>query len=315
MAAASSASSQTSAAGRPFEREGREQTVAQELQHLAAERVDARHQAVEIGVQHLDHVLAREAIGAGREAAQVGVEDHRPDHLEHAAPDLAVEDPPPGLGADVGVEQVDRDVVAEPRLQGQRQARHQVPERREVGIGETARPLGGPGRDQAGLLLVEPAVDPEPGALGEVVGGAILAEFLEQRELDRLVDVEAHAQIVDPEVDHALEGAGEIAVGRGQLMDVDVGADALIGAPVAAHAAKAGMERLGADVAAPDRHLERHQALTETLDQALEARPEQALLDQPVGDPADLGTIGSRAHGCLACQASLRGPGPSGSLS
>ena len=99
------------------EREGREQAVAQELQHLAAMLDDHRHQAVEIVVQHLDQHFALGAVGDRGEAAQVGIEDHRLDHLEHAAPDLAVEDAPAGLRADIGVEQIDRDVVAEPRLQ------------------------------------------------------------------------------------------------------------------------------------------------------------------------------------------------------
>ena len=78
-----------------------EQAVAQEFQDLAAARSDRAHHAVEAVVQQPDQVAARQRVGKGGEAAQVGEEQHRLDALDLAALHRARQDtrpPDPGRG-------------------------------------------------------------------------------------------------------------------------------------------------------------------------------------------------------------------------
>ena len=206
---------------------------------------DHRHLAVEIVVQRVDQHVALGAVGDRGEAAQIGDEDHRGDHVERAAPDLAVENAPAGLRPDIGVQEIDRDVVAEARLQGQGQARHQMAQDGDVALGKALRPGRGPGREQPGLAIAL-ALEAEPGALRQIVGDALAAQLVEQRKLDRLGAVQPHAQVVQAAIEHALERALQIGLRRVQAMDVDVAPDALIDAPRAAHAADPRMQRVGA---------------------------------------------------------------------
>ena len=121
-----------------------------------------------------------------REAAQVRVQDHRRDHLELAAADLAGEDPAPGFRADIGVEQVDRDLVTEAGLDREREPRQKMAEDREVAVGKSARARRGPRRDHPGLP-VGSAVEAEARDVGEVVGGALGAEPGQKREIQRVI--------------------------------------------------------------------------------------------------------------------------------
>ena len=232
---------------------------------------DHRHLAVEIVVQRLDQHVALGAVGDRGEAAQIGDEDHRGDHVERAAPDLAVENAPAGLRPDIGVQEIDRDVVAEARLQGQGEARHQMAQDGDVALGKALRPGRRPGREQPGLAIAL-ALEAEPGALRQIVGGALAAQLVEQRKLDRLGAVQPHAQVVQAAIEHALERALQIGLRRVQAMDVDVAADALIDAPRAAHAADARMQRVGAGERAPERHVDRAQPLAEALRRSARSR-------------------------------------------
>ena len=84
--------------GAPVQRKGGEQTVAHELQDLAAELLDGRHQPVVVAVQRLDQLVARILVGRPGEAAQIRIQDHRRDDVELAAADLAGEDAAPASG-------------------------------------------------------------------------------------------------------------------------------------------------------------------------------------------------------------------------
>ncbi len=248
---------------------------------------DHRHLAVEIVVQRVDQHVALGAVGDRGEAAQIGDEDHRGDHVERAAPDLAVENAPAGLRPDIGVQEIDRDVVGDARLQAQGQARHQMAQDGEVAVGKALRPGRGPGREQPGLAIAL-ALEAEPGALRQIVGGALAAQLVQQRKLDRLGAVQPHPQVVQAAIEHAFEGALQIGLRRVQAMDVDVAADALIDAPRAAHAANPRMQRVGARERAPERHVDRAQPLAEPFHDLLDAGPQQAALGQPVGDRGNL---------------------------
>src|ERR687898_976657 len=64
---------------------------------------------------------------AGRgEAGKIGKQNNRRDDLELAAANLAREDPAPGFRADVGIQEVDRDLVAEPGLHRKGEARQEM---------------------------------------------------------------------------------------------------------------------------------------------------------------------------------------------
>ena len=95
--------------------------------------------------------------------------------LAAAAGDLAVEDALAGAVADVGVEQVDGDPPVEVDLEQQAHHRQQVLDLRQILAREAARAVGGPGG------AVDPAVA-EGDRQGDIVGQALLAQLVEQRE-------------------------------------------------------------------------------------------------------------------------------------
>jgi hypothetical protein len=130
---------------------------------------------------------------------------------------------------------------------------------------------------------------PNQVALRQIVGGPLRTQALDQRKLGLRAALQRQAQVIHAEVEHALEGALQKRFRRGQAMDVDIAADALVGAPQARHAEDPGVQGLGGDEAPPQRHSDRDHALAKTFEQLLEARAPQALPDQPVGDRRDLG--------------------------
>ena len=138
-------------------------------------------------------LVALESIGHRREATQVGIKDHRADDLQRAAADLPVKNASARLRSDVGLEQVDGGIVAEPGLERQREPPDQMPEDRNLVLGEAA---GARGRPRGGhtALAVRDAVDAKADDLGEVVGRPLLAEAFDQRERDRLAGLEAKTQ-------------------------------------------------------------------------------------------------------------------------
>ena len=59
--------------GPAVQRKRGEQAVPHELQHLAVELLDAGHQAVEVAVQRLDHLVTRALLdGCGKNAIRIG---------------------------------------------------------------------------------------------------------------------------------------------------------------------------------------------------------------------------------------------------
>ena len=84
--------------------------------------------------------------------------------------------------------------------------------------------LRGPGRDHAGLLA-DLAVDAEAHDLGEIVGGALLAQPLDHRERHRLVarEVEPQALLAAP---RASSGTGSSVVSDSAAVDVELVPDA-----------------------------------------------------------------------------------------
>ena len=88
-----------------LDRKDRKHRVADELEHLSA---PVRHRArrrIEEGVERVEIKPARQSLGHGGGAAQVGKPDRRLDLFPVAAPDRAVEHPPPRTPAEIGVEQ------------------------------------------------------------------------------------------------------------------------------------------------------------------------------------------------------------------
>src|SRR5262249_46745261 len=82
------------------ERKGGEKPVPHQLQHFAAGRRDRRNLAVEIAVQEIDELLRGEPVRPRGETAHVGEPDDGGDALDVAAPDVAGEDPLPGMMSD-----------------------------------------------------------------------------------------------------------------------------------------------------------------------------------------------------------------------
>ena len=88
--------------------EDRQHGVAHELENLAAAIDHRPGDGVEIGIEQRQYLGQRQLLGQRGEAAQVAVPQHRVDDLAVTALDRAGEDALPGVGADVGVEQVAR---------------------------------------------------------------------------------------------------------------------------------------------------------------------------------------------------------------
>ena len=163
---------------------------------------------------------------------------------------------------------------------------------------EPPRVLGRPRGEDAGVLLAQLAVDAEADDVGEIVGAALAAQPLHHREIDRrhLGEPEPHPKL--PLAEHVPEGAPQELLRTDFLVDVQLFAGALAGAPGAAGAAHRGMQGAGADVAPPDRHAEVDHALAEAFEQRLEIHAQQSLLHDPVGDRGHLGRAIQLAGRC-----------------
>jgi hypothetical protein len=80
----------------------RQQSIAHELEHLAAVTEDRGNLAAEIAIKNVDHGL----LGKRGKSAHVRKPDCGTDRLDITAPDFACENPLSGLMSDVGVNQV-----------------------------------------------------------------------------------------------------------------------------------------------------------------------------------------------------------------
>ena len=87
------------------DREDRQYAVADEFQHLAAEGVNGAGDAVEPGVECSDHLLRLGRLRQLREAAQIGIEQGRPDGLAGLAPQPAGQHLRGAAPAEIGLEQ------------------------------------------------------------------------------------------------------------------------------------------------------------------------------------------------------------------
>jgi hypothetical protein len=132
--------------------------------------------------------------GAAGEAAQVAEPQHGVDLVGDAASDVAVEDAPPGVAAEIGVDQGLGDVGERLALDRKCQGRHQRAERRDMAVVEAFRPVRRPGRDDA-VHAADPRVLAEAAQQGDVVGDALVAQVVEDRELAAvIVRIEPAAQ-------------------------------------------------------------------------------------------------------------------------
>ena len=122
------------------DREDGEQAVADEFQHLAAEGLDRRHEALEVHVQQVDQVVAREPFRQRREAAQIG----NPDRGMYGFAIAALDQPRQHLGpaalAEIGLEEGRRDVALHDNLELAREQLREEAQLGPVGVREAARP-------------------------------------------------------------------------------------------------------------------------------------------------------------------------------
>jgi hypothetical protein len=126
----------------------RQQPVSEEFQDFAtALRHRPRH-AGEALVEQRHQLAPRQAIGKGREAAQIGIEQHRLDVLHFAALHRSGQHPRRRIAAEIGLEQSLPDRPHGDRLHGESEQRQRFAERRQVGFAKAAVSIGG-GRTNA----------------------------------------------------------------------------------------------------------------------------------------------------------------------
>ena len=143
-------------------------------------------------------------------ALHVGEPDDGVDAFGSAARHLALQHSPPGITAEIGLDQRLGDAGERHRLDGKAEHRHQPPQRLDIGIGEAARPRRRPARHEAvhladGRLLVETLHHGEP------VGLAFLPQLFQDRKVGRLAEMEAPAHLVLAALQQMVEGAAKPA--------------------------------------------------------------------------------------------------------
>ena len=123
------------AAGRASgDRKDRQHAVADEFEHLAAEGLDRKRNAVEPGVEGGDDRRGGIALGKRREAAQIGEEQRRLNGLADAAPQRAGQHPRSAAPSEIGLERR--------RQRGARGKRRERRRREARGLAEAAGLVG-----------------------------------------------------------------------------------------------------------------------------------------------------------------------------
>ena len=260
--------------------------------------VTGPHHAVEAVVQQPDQVAARQRVGKGGEAAQVGEEQHRLDALDLAALHRARQHAGRRILAEIGGQ---KPLVNEAHGRGlgrQREHRQQLAQCRDMSVGKAARPVGGERADQPQLAhalgIGRPAdlrrelAEREDAA--QPIGHAGSAQLLEQRHL--LLGL-GRGEVVAPLGDAVPQHGRERALAEDGRVDFDVTELEARGEPYAAipdQAARAhhGMQRVHAGEDARHRHADLVQAAREAVDDVVERQAAQAGIGQPVGDGGEL---------------------------
>ena len=193
------------------DREDGERRVADEAQHLPLVLEHGTEHAFEELVEQAQELAAAHRVGERRGIAQVAEPDHRVDVLAVAAADVAGEHLLAGLLAQVGVEDVVRDAPPGVDFGDAREGRHDAAQRVDLGVAEAT----GPPRDEARGMDI--AVDKAHRQRQEV-GGAFLAQLLEDREVQRpLATFDAAPDFDVLGIDHA-DRALEVLLG---VLDAD----------------------------------------------------------------------------------------------
>ena len=256
-------------------REHGQEAVAHELQDLAPAVGDGSAHRLEPEIEDLDQLGARQPIGQRGEPAQVAEPQCGPDGPQVAALDLAVIHPPPGLGTEIGGQEVERDLAQDralgPGAEHPRRSIQQV----EIGRREAAASLGGvaddggPGRVQEGQRQHQ--------VVGHPLGGIGLQPWHVARALAG-PPAEGLAGLVDHPGRAAQVGfAGEDARPlRGDLLQ----GPAL---PQQHGAAELGVERLQAEQHPAQVETGRRQLAAETFEQQRQVGRLAAALDEPEG--------------------------------
>ena len=122
--------------------EGGEEPISHELENLSVVLLDRAGHGVEIIVEELDELVARQRIGKLRKAPEITEPDHRLDRLGRAPLDLTSENPMAGIVAEVGLGDGAGDVIGQARLGGHGKVGQQIDDSLKlIGI-ETDRPIG-----------------------------------------------------------------------------------------------------------------------------------------------------------------------------
>ena len=271
--------------------EGSQQAVAEELQNLSAARLDRLDHALEIGIQHVADLVARHGVADRREAAQIGQPDDRRQHIHHARPDIAGKDPQAAFMADIGVEHGDRYLARQADIKRQGEPGEQAVEGIQVAGLETARPVGRPGRHHPRRVGLDVG-DIELDGAGEIVGQALIPQFLEDGKFERFIGVgERVAQGIDIVFDHVEKRALFPGHGPGRIIAEQTGLGILSGPPQHVERRDAGVQGTHADIGAGQGNTGRDEARAKAADQGLEVGGAQTPLDQPVADCLNLGVV------------------------
>ncbi|HEX6111343.1 MAG TPA: hypothetical protein VFZ10_03485 [Geminicoccaceae bacterium] len=193
-----------------------EDAVADQLENVAALRMDRRDDDVGIVVEQRNHLLGR-GIGDAREAAQVAEPDHGVDALGDAADDAAAEHAPSGVTAEIGLHQCPDHAGERGRLDGQRKRRHQARERGDIGLGEAAGLRSHP-RGVDAIHLTDDAFGPEAVDHRDVVGHARGPVVPQDGKLGRALRGHAAPQQALPGLRHTEERTCAPAYGHVGLL-------------------------------------------------------------------------------------------------
>ena len=198
---------------RPVEHgEDAEHGVTQDVEHLPAAILHRAGRTLEVGVEHRQELVERQAIRQSRRVAHVAVPDGRGEPLAAAAPDGAAEDALADQRAVIRLQRRSRDLAVDRDAQRQCQRPHQPAEGILLVLAEPLRACGE--RAQDSVRVVRDGVGGEVDGQREIVPQALLAQFVEDREGLRLVRVQPGPQLGQAVVQHVVVRAFLERLGR-----------------------------------------------------------------------------------------------------
>ena len=200
------------------ERKNGENAVADVAEDFAARGLHRAGRAFEETVQQFQKHRLRQLLGQARGGAQVGEPNHRVDVLAVAALNLAREDAPPGVGAEIRRHHILGQPLAHGQAEHHRQARLQAAQVGHLRRVPAARRIGTPSHKHAVLLVGigvadRPARVAERRAHGEVVGDALGRQLREHRIRQALAGRGAQAVFADVVLQHVAQRALPPSVG------------------------------------------------------------------------------------------------------